>query len=147
MFRVTAAPTSLLHMQLTGRRPEARFLGLAGGEYLRDAEVRNSFDRVARVEFILQALNRRKAQGMCCLLLQSSGLQCSSPLAAALSAGIHRLTLYVMDVQITWDDLKAAEHAVGEFGGDNRAGVQVNILEGNLHKSSAGSRVAASDVL
>ena len=28
--------------------------------------------------------------------------------------------------QITWDDLKAAEHAVGEFGGDNRAGVQVS---------------------
>ena len=28
--------------------------------------------------------------------------------------------------QITWDDLQAAERAVGEFGGDNRAGVQVN---------------------
>lgn len=30
-------------------------------------------------------------------------------------------------VQITWEDLKAAEEAVGEFGGDNRAGVQVNL--------------------
>ncbi len=58
-----------------------------------------------------------------------------------------RLTSYGMDVQITWDDLKAAEHAVGEFGGDNRAGVQVNIFVGKLRKSSAGSRVAAADVL
>ena len=35
-------------------------------------------------------------------------------------------------VQITWEDLKAAEEAVGEFGGDNRAGVQ-----GTLHRISA----------
>lgn len=35
-------------------------------------------------------------------------------------------------MQITWEDLKAAEEAVGEFGGDNRAGVQ-----GTLHRISA----------
>lgn len=35
-------------------------------------------------------------------------------------------------LQITWEDLKAAEMAVGEFGGDNRAGV-----EGTLHRISA----------
>lgn len=34
--------------------------------------------------------------------------------------------------QITWEDLKAAEAAVGDFGGDNRAGVQ-----GTLHRISA----------
>lgn len=34
--------------------------------------------------------------------------------------------------QITWDDLKAAEDAVGDFGSDNRAGVQ-----GTLHRISA----------
>ncbi|EIE25295.1 hypothetical protein COCSUDRAFT_13766, partial [Coccomyxa subellipsoidea C-169] len=63
---------SLLEVVLDlGRRPEARFLGVGGGEYLRDAE-------------------------------------------------------------ITWDDLKAAEDAVGDFGSDNRAGVQ-----GTLHRISA----------
>ena len=35
-------------------------------------------------------------------------------------------------LQITWDDLKAAEDAVGDFGSDNRAGVQ-----GTLHRISA----------
>ena len=54
-----------------GRRPEARFLGGRGGEFLRDAP-------------------------------------------------------------ITWADLQAAEAAVGQFGGDNRAGV-----EGTLHRISA----------
>ncbi len=34
--------------------------------------------------------------------------------------------------QITWADLAAAETAVGDFGGDNRAGVQ-----GTLHRISA----------
>jgi stage III sporulation protein SpoIIIAA len=34
--------------------------------------------------------------------------------------------------QITWEDLAAAEAAVGDFGGDNRAGVQ-----GTLHRISA----------
>jgi len=34
--------------------------------------------------------------------------------------------------EITWEDLEAAETAVGEFGGDNRAGV-----EGTLHRISA----------
>eukprot|EP00884_Botryococcus_braunii_P004477 jgi/Botrbrau1/1402/Bobra.0063s0101.1 len=63
---------SLLEVVLDlGRRPEARFLGGRGGEYLREAE-------------------------------------------------------------ITWEDLKAAETAVGDFGGDNRAGVQ-----GTLHRISA----------
>lgn len=33
---------------------------------------------------------------------------------------------------MTWEDLQAAEEAVGEFGGDNRAGV-----EGTLHRISA----------
>ena len=51
-------------------------------------------------------------------------------------------------MQITWDDLKAAEHAVGEFGGDNRAGVQVsNANERILCKSSFGSCVAVADEL
>ncbi|KAK9810495.1 hypothetical protein WJX72_011751 [[Myrmecia] bisecta] len=36
------------------------------------------------------------------------------------------------DAEITWEDLQAAENAVGEFGGDNRAGVQ-----GTLHRISA----------
>mmetsp|Transcript_10904 Transcript_10904/g.32683 ORF Transcript_10904/g.32683 Transcript_10904/m.32683 type:complete len:564 (+) Transcript_10904:207-1898(+) len=54
-----------------GRRPEARFQGMLGGEFLRDEE-------------------------------------------------------------ITWEDLQAAEKAVGAFGGDNRAGVQ-----GTLHRISA----------
>jgi stage III sporulation protein SpoIIIAA len=54
-----------------GRRPEARFLGGVGGEFLRDEP-------------------------------------------------------------ITWADLQAAEAAVGQFGGDNRAGV-----EGTLHRISA----------
>lgn len=54
-----------------GRRPEARFLGDGGGEYLRDEEV-------------------------------------------------------------TSEDLEAAKDSVGEFGGDNRAGV-----EGTLHRISA----------
>ncbi|KAL3132664.1 Uncharacterized protein ABBQ32_009180 [Trebouxia sp. C0010 RCD-2024] len=54
-----------------GRKPEARFAGAVGGEYLRDEE-------------------------------------------------------------ITWEDLAAAEQAVGTFGGDNRAGVQ-----GTLHRISA----------
>ena len=35
-------------------------------------------------------------------------------------------------MQITWDDLRAAENAVGDFGSDNRAGVQ-----GTLHRISA----------
>ncbi len=35
-------------------------------------------------------------------------------------------------LQITWEDLKAAEQAVGDFGSDNRAGVQ-----GTLHRISA----------
>ena len=35
-------------------------------------------------------------------------------------------------MQITWEDLKAAEQAVGDFGSDNRAGVQ-----GTLHRISA----------
>lgn len=35
-------------------------------------------------------------------------------------------------VQVTWEDLAAAEQAVGTFGGDNRAGVQ-----GTLHRISA----------
>ena len=35
-------------------------------------------------------------------------------------------------LQITWEDLAAAEQAVGTFGGDNRAGVQ-----GTLHRISA----------
>ena len=35
-------------------------------------------------------------------------------------------------MQITWEDLAAAEQAVGTFGGDNRAGVQ-----GTLHRISA----------
>lgn len=34
--------------------------------------------------------------------------------------------------QVTWEDLAAAEQAVGTFGGDNRAGVQ-----GTLHRISA----------
>ena len=38
----------------------------------------------------------------------------------------------VLSVQITWEDLAAAEQAVGTFGGDNRAGVQ-----GTLHRISA----------
>ncbi|KAK9868069.1 hypothetical protein WJX84_002053 [Apatococcus fuscideae] len=64
--------SSLLEVILDlGRRPEARFLGKDGGQYLRDNE-------------------------------------------------------------ITWEDLAAAEAAVGEFGGDNRAGVQ-----GTLHRISA----------
>lgn len=63
---------SLLEVVLDlGRRPEARFAGAVGGEYLRDEE-------------------------------------------------------------ITWEDLAAAEQAVGTFGGDNRAGVQ-----GTLHRISA----------
>ncbi|KAK9835856.1 hypothetical protein WJX74_009516 [Apatococcus lobatus] len=63
---------SLLEVILDlGRRPEARFLGKVGGQYLRENE-------------------------------------------------------------ITWEDLAAAEAAVGEFGGDNRAGVQ-----GTLHRISA----------
>ena len=41
-------------------------------------------------------------------------------------------TLDIRELQITWDDLKAAETAVGEFGGDNRAGIQ-----GTLHRISA----------
>ena len=40
--------------------------------------------------------------------------------------------LTIRELQITWDDLKAAETAVGEFGGDNRAGIQ-----GTLHRISA----------
>ncbi len=36
------------------------------------------------------------------------------------------------ELQITWDDLKAAEDAVGDFGSDNRAGIQ-----GTLHRISA----------
>ena len=40
--------------------------------------------------------------------------------------------LLIPGVQITWDDLKAAESAVGDFGSDNRAGVQ-----GTLHRISA----------
>jgi len=35
---------------------------------------------------------------------------------------------YEVLLQITWKDLKAAEQAVGEFGGDNRAGVQVQSI-------------------
>lgn len=35
-------------------------------------------------------------------------------------------------MQVTWEDLAAAEQAVGTFGGDNRAGVQ-----GTLHRISA----------
>ena len=35
-------------------------------------------------------------------------------------------------LQITWEDLKAAEQPVGDFGSDNRAGVQ-----GTLHRISA----------
>mmetsp|Transcript_21011 Transcript_21011/g.50143 ORF Transcript_21011/g.50143 Transcript_21011/m.50143 type:complete len:534 (+) Transcript_21011:535-2136(+) len=34
--------------------------------------------------------------------------------------------------EVTWEDLQAAEEAIGEFGGDNRAGV-----EGTLHRISA----------
>ena len=38
----------------------------------------------------------------------------------------------ILLLQITWEDLKAAEQAVGDFGSDNRAGVQ-----GTLHRISA----------
>lgn len=51
------------------------------------------------------------------------------------SAHIIQQRLYfnsLMFVQITWEDLAAAEQAVGTFGGDNRAGVQ-----GTLHRISA----------
>lgn len=44
----------------------------------------------------------------------------------------HQLVVIAMFVQITWEDLAAAEQAVGTFGGDNRAGVQ-----GTLHRISA----------
>jgi stage III sporulation protein SpoIIIAA len=46
------------------------------------------------------------------------------------TSGVPALTLCL--VQITWEDLKAAEAAVGDFGSDNRAGVQ-----GTLHRISA----------
>ena len=46
------------------------------------------------------------------------------------TSGVPAITLCL--VQITWEDLKAAEAAVGDFGSDNRAGVQ-----GTLHRISA----------
>lgn len=36
------------------------------------------------------------------------------------------------DEEIEWADLRCAEHVLGEFGGDNRAGI-----EGTLHRISA----------
>ncbi|XP_024516827.1 uncharacterized protein ycf45 [Selaginella moellendorffii] len=44
----------------------------------------------------------------------------------------HRGGEYLRDNEITRDDLQAAEAAVGEFGSDNRAGI-----EGTLHRISA----------
>lgn len=70
-----------------GRRPEARFLGADGGEYLRAQEVVGGAD------------------------VQNTSTH--TP-------------------QITRDDLAAAVKTLGEFGGDNRAGVA-----GTLHRISA----------
>lgn len=71
-----------------GRRPEARFLGVSGGEYLRQEQARPT-SAAAPARLRLQDL------------LTQSG--CGA-------------------LQISWEDLKDAEAAVGEFGGDNRAG-------------------------
>ena len=39
-----------------------------------------------------------------------------------LHSSLFRVQLPFCGCQISWDDLKDAEAAVGEFGGDNRAG-------------------------
>ena len=93
---------------------------MGGGEYLRDAEVefRNHHAQCKHTNRFQCRLCRR------C----SFGLSSSNALACALQ----QYQLRVSGVQITWDDLKAAESAVGDFGSDNRAGVQ-----GTLHRISA----------
>ena len=98
-----------------GRRPEARFLGVGGGEYLRDAEVSASADPKTQANAV---------QVACVLVVMDSS---HAPAHASLC---HQWR--TPGVQITWDDLKAAESAVGDFGSDNRAGVQ-----GTLHRISA----------
>ena len=52
----------------------------------------------------------------------------NSPSSAAANAGRE----FLREAEVTLEDLAAAERAVGEFGGDNRAGVQ-----GTLHRISA----------
>ena len=77
-----------------GRRPEARFLGVSGGEYLREGQV----------SWPLAESSYKHA-----------------PLAPC-TDGAWRTR------QILWEDLKDAEAAVGEFGGDNRAGELPRLL-------------------
>ena len=93
-----------------GRRPEARFLGVGGGEYLRGAEV-----------------NPQKI-----LHLSSAHLKYHLKTCQHTGPQLLPIDYCLYAVQITWEDLKAAEEAVGDFGSDNRAGVQ-----GTLHRISA----------
>ena len=86
-----------------GRRPEARFLGSAD-----DSEEGGGGSVGSEAG------------------ASSSNNNSTSPAAA--TAGRE----FLREAEVTAEDLAAAERAVGEFGGDNRAGVQ-----GTLHRISA----------
>ena len=95
---------SLLEVVLDlGRRPETRFLGSADGEGSDGATPASSSS-------------------------SSSPPSSSSSPSPAATAGRE----FLREAEVTAEDLAAAERAVGEFGGDNRAGVQ-----GTLHRISA----------
>ena len=90
-----------------GRRPEARFLGSAD-----DSEEGGG--------------GGGSEAGASSSSPSSSSRNSTSPAAA--TAGRE----FLREAEVTSEDLAAAERAVGEFGGDNRAGVQ-----GTLHRISA----------
>ena len=97
---------SLLEVVLDlGRRPETRFLGSADGEGSDGATPASSSSSSS-----------------------SSPPSSSSSPSPAATAGRE----FLREAEVTAEDLAAAERAVGEFGGDNRAGVQ-----GTLHRISA----------
>lgn len=88
-----------------GRRPEARFLGHRGAEILRDFEVSASAGSDGL--HALRGLRDHRRKTMWCIQF----LRC---------------------LQVERRDLDAAELTIGDFGGDNRAGVP-----GTLHRISA----------
>lgn len=134
---------SLLEVVLDlGRRPEARFLGQAGGQYLREAEVRAGAACCKAEAGAVMAMGRLR---LARLLLGSGAWPAASLQPAGPSPHRNSLPHFTLKqpplarllplnpTQITKEDLALAVQALGDFGGDNRAGV-----EGTLHRISGG---------
>lgn len=137
---------SLLEVVLDlGRRPEARFLGQPGGQFLREGEVGaarcvgagpSCLHTCRALEVVLCGALCKCLDGLrirvplpcrlpCCPALPPPSLPPAQPPPPPPPR----------PPQITKEDLAHAEEALGDFGGDNRAGV-----EGTLHRISGGGR-------